>query len=394
MITHPEPLTHETINKIFSPWQKIIKNGESGSVTHIPKRDQLFRINQFIRLYKNKTLQYIPIDLSALAIDEPQELADYIEHQKNPSISKHIIFVLDADILIDEKTQILSYLDSLLHTKPSDSILYFFQHNVTYPAYQKKLAKYSSLYRNVLTLPYFSSYDALHFVKYIAVKFNVTIPERFKQSIVSQCGGVLWLIKEAVRIYSKTGSEQKIFRDEGITFRLRILFDELEPFEQTALYKIQTGTGGFTTEERKSFDHLLKTNTIVKKSNKYAITVPLFAAYIENTMRENLSIELNDKHQIIINNLIADSMLSKYEKKIMRHFLKYPNTVISRERLAEVIWDDLTHENYTDWALDQIIKRLRIKLRQIGLTSHLIKTLRNRGYIFNQQDIYGSNFTS
>lgn len=394
MVTHPEPLTHCTINKIFTPWQEIIKNGESGSVTHIPKRDQLFRINQFVRLYQNKTLQYIPIDLSALAIDEPQELAEYIEHQQNPSVHKYVILVLDADILIDEKTQILSYLDSLSHTKPSDSILYFFQRNITYPVYRKKLAKYSSLYRNIQALPYFSTHDALHFIKYIAKKFHVTIPERLKQSIMFQCGGVLWLIKEAVRTYSKMGSEQELFRGEGIIFRLKILFDELEPFEQTALYKIQAGTGGFTTEERKSFDYLLKTNTIVKKSNGYAISVSLFAAYIENSMRENLSIELNDKHQIIINNLIADSMLSRYEKKIMRHFLKYPDTVVSREQLAEVIWDDLSHENYTDWALDQIIKRLRLKLRQIGLTPHLIKTLRNRGYIFNQQDIYGSNITS
>lgn len=394
MVTHYEPLTQDTINKIFSPWQRIIINGESGSITHFPKRDQLFRINQFIRLYQNKTLQYIPIDLSALAIDEPQELADYIEHQKKLSVSKYVIIVLDADILIDEKTQILSYLDSLPHAKPSNSILYFFQRNITYPVYRKKLAKYSSLYRNVQTLPYFSVHDALHFVKYIAAKFHVTVPTKLEQVIIFQCGGVLWLIKEAVRTYSKTGSEKKLFCGEGITFRLKILFDELEPLEQTALYKIQAGIGGFTTEERKSLDYLLKTNTIVKKSNKYAITVPLFANYIEATKRENHSIELNEKHQIIINNLVTDPMFSRYEKKIMKFFLKYPATILSRERLAEVIWDDLTDENYTDWALDQIIKRLRVKLQQIGLTPHLIKTLRNRGFIFNQQEIYGSNFTS
>ncbi|MFC1790807.1 helix-turn-helix domain-containing protein [Patescibacteria group bacterium] len=47
--------------------------------------------------------------------------------------------------------------------------------------------------------------------------------------------------------------------------------------------------------------------------------------------------------------------------------------------MGEVLWGEASYEKYSDWAIDQLISKLRKKLKDLGLTDFL-KTIRGRGY--------------
>ncbi|MBN2101054.1 winged helix-turn-helix transcriptional regulator [Candidatus Dojkabacteria bacterium] len=60
---------------------------------------------------------------------------------------------------------------------------------------------------------------------------------------------------------------------------------------------------------------------------------------------------------------------------------KMRGKLVSKEQIAEAIWPGESLENYSDWAITQLIKRLRKKLRSLGVEGDLIKTVHGRGYM-------------
>jgi len=56
--------------------------------------------------------------------------------------------------------------------------------------------------------------------------------------------------------------------------------------------------------------------------------------------------------------------------------------MLGRETIAKAYWGTNINDCYSDWALDQMIRRIRIKLTRFGLNPKTISTKRNAGYIF------------
>lgn len=75
-----------------------------------------------------------------------------------------------------------------------------------------------------------------------------------------------------------------------------------------------------------------------------------------------------------------DTFFSKREKRLLINLLKNNQKIISRDLVAQAIWGSEYDNSYTDWALDQFIRRLRNKLSSLGFAKTLIKTVKNRGF--------------
>ncbi len=78
--------------------------------------------------------------------------------------------------------------------------------------------------------------------------------------------------------------------------------------------------------------------------------------------------------------------LSKNEFKLLKMFMKYPDEVVSREKLLEEIWDDKCFVD--DNTLTVNITRLKKLFETMGITN-VIKTKRGLGYIFDSEEING-----
>lgn len=71
--------------------------------------------------------------------------------------------------------------------------------------------------------------------------------------------------------------------------------------------------------------------------------------------------------------------VSGKEYDLLITFLQNKGIILSRDKIADVLWGRNSFEKYSDWAIDQAIHQLRAKLALIGAEKNL-ETLRGKGY--------------
>lgn len=164
--------------------------------------------------------------------------------------------------------------------------------------------------------------------------------------------------------------------------RLQIIFNEFDDLEKHVLEKSLSKGATFDEKERRIIDYFVNINLLKPKDSGFVFAIPLFANYIKEQSLKKNRLALNELKQISLNGVIIEGFFSVREKKLLRFFLQLPNTSITRAKVASIIWKQ---QNYTDWALDQFIRRLRNKFAKLGLNRSLISTMRNQGFIFSQE---------
>lgn len=354
------PISEKTFSHFSDFIDNAIKRNESGSILGLNRREQCYRVHQLI---KNKFSTII--DLKSYFLDDPEDL-------KLPNVNnkeKTVYLITNADCLLEEKQTFLAYFDNLVKTNSKFSLIFFFQHNITYPWNMKILSSYQYLFQNIYFYPKYEKDDLKQFLIYLGNKFKNKILTNMKDLILNHCGGNLWLIKEAVRHYTKAKDIKHIFDHKEMIFRLKVTYDEFDEKEKQVLKKIAREEQNFTNEEKSIYKYLNKTNLLS----------PLLIKFIfEKTAQENILAFDKDK-KIILNSISIDSFFSRSERKGLRHILSFTNKLIPRDELAKILWSG--SDDYTDWALDQFIKRLRNKLKKLGLNKNLIKTVKNQGFL-------------
>ena len=374
------PFTSKTIKNIYQPWLKIINTKECASIVNIPKRDQLYRLKQFP---KNKNLQIILLDIKTETIEDPPDLDLFLKQKINNKKNQKILFILDADKFLDEKNSLLSYINTLFHKKKL-SIIYLFQKNIGYKNITLKYSAYSTLYQNIFYYPFFKTNDMLSFISYMEIYFHLFLPRKIKKLIIENCGSSPWLTKQAIRQFNQDHSEKEIFTNDSMKIKINILYQELTEPEKNLLKKILKNEYRFSCEEKEIINYLTKINLLKKDKKNYSLTIPLLEQFIKDEINNQTQININEREEITINSVNISNFFSKRERKLLKHLIKNHSQIINREKTALIIWGENYQEDYTDWALDQFMRRIRNKLVKLGLNNELIKTIRNQGFIFNQ----------
>lgn len=388
MAYHKDPFSSKSFTDIFLPWLTVINQSECLSIVHIPKRHQLYRVKQLVESKKflNKYLenyskyQIIGLDLAASSLEDIFDVENYLTNElkigKTP-----IILLLDADILLKEKKNLIPYFDSL-HHKKIISIIYFFQRNIFYEKYLPLLTPYSSFFQNSIVFPYYySKKDSEIFISHLETNF-CKITEKIKEDIVNQCGGCFWLIKQAVRHYCQTKDLKSLFNHEEMKLKLNILYHEYEPEERVILQKIAINNNNFLRTDEKYLNYLLKTKLISKEKKLFFINIPILENLIREEGYKKQDLYISQNQTIEMNGVNIEMFLSSSETKLIKEFLINKGKVVTRQRISEILWGNKDYF-YTDWALDQRIWRLRKKLSKLNITEQTIQTAKNKGYMIN-----------
>jgi len=375
-------ITHKTLSILVDKIITAITTHESASVLNMTDREQLWRINDIINTPQMKNLSkdylVLTINLSSVTLEEPEDFEKYILQQKK-SHKYVVVFILNANRLLAEKSNLLSYLNSLPHRNPTYSFIFFFQRNILLPQYLRKQSNLSTLYQNILYYPHYEKEDQFQFISYLEKKFNKKLSESAHKEIFDQCGGYLWFLKQAFRIYTQSFKVDRLITFDEVKLKCEIMFNEFDPSEQELLIKLALNNKTLTKEEENIRNYFLKVNLIKKVKDKYEFTIPLLKEYIKKEYEKRQKLNLNEMQQITIGTVIMDNFFSNKERKLLKHFIANPSTILSRTKSASLIWGE---ENYSDWALDQFIRRLRKKFEKIGLSSSLITTVKNQGFVF------------
>lgn len=388
-MTAPIGLPVPTLRNMFISWINVININESASVLNISKWSQTYRIEQFLQdkefLAKNvrdyENVGFIKIDPDFFPFDNFKGFDRYLKSIIGQGKKSHVILVANADYLITKYHEILGYINSYAINNVNTSFIFFFEKNITLPEIFRTIDSYPVLLQNIITNPPYTSTDIDMFMKYKEKSFGSSIPEALVKKIKFLCGNRLGLITQAIRYYSLTRDEKNIFDHDEINLKVKLIWEEFEASEKILLEKIVKKEYDFTAGENDIINHFLKTRLLEKsKKNIYKITIPLLVRYMEKTLVKKAVIAVNFGKKIVINDVVVDEFFSRRERKLVRRLMEEKNRTVKRELVGSILWGD---DSYTDWALDQAIRRLRNKFFKLGIPKNIIATRKNSGFVFN-----------
>ena len=98
--------------------------------------------------------------------------------------------------------------------------------------------------------------------------------------------------------------------------------------------------------------------------------------------RANNGLQIEEKSgTIVLDGQPVEEKFTTQEYLLLKMFLEMANRLCTRDDVGEALWGKDSYEKYSDWAIDQIISKLRKKLENLRIKDRLI-TLRGRGYKF------------
>ncbi|MBI4130292.1 helix-turn-helix domain-containing protein [Candidatus Roizmanbacteria bacterium] len=225
---------------------------------------------------------------------------------------------------------------------------------------------------NIRYYPLYSKENSRLFIEYLAAKWEMKLTDSTLHTLVKQCGGHLWILKQAVRILRDIPDYplEQLYDHEAIQYRLSSLYQSLNKEELEIIFDPHN------TKFPDRRYHLERLGLIEKNT----CTLPFLQTFVQKHWKR-IQISLQDS-TLLFNNIPVNQLFSRAELRVLKLFLMNKNKPLTRDEIAQELWKDAVEEKYSDWAIDQLIKRLRNKLQQLGLTAGAIKTIRSFGYQF------------
>ncbi|MFC1646778.1 helix-turn-helix domain-containing protein [Patescibacteria group bacterium] len=268
--------------------------------------------------------------------------------------------------------------------KNSDiSYILFFTTDFLHPTFSSVLGKTSTFLQNIYFKPLFSNEDGQYFVNYLKKKWNVLINPMLEKQILEKTARNYLTLKQAVRFIrdKKAKTIDEIFSHDMMQLKLKYIYDNFLESEKTALIKITQAANDFDEHELASIDFLKKVEWLGSKNHRLQITVPIVTDYLKKLHQAKHIIKL-DASCLVIGNVPIDSMFSKQERAILELMVKKQEEVLTRDEIAYAIWKDAWREKYSDWAIDQIISRIRKKVTKLNLPKSIIKAVKGKGFVY------------
>lgn len=405
-------LTPETEREIFTQTLlPLILAGENATVMYVPqggrRRSVVYLTENSEKLGFKKLGKYLilHVDPNELAKETPssyftlvrekiQEKAEFVSVSSSSkpfaALKKTVKEVLDQKyhlILTLRKFEELKFPKAFFN-----NLAYLWELDKTkvhfiFPVCQdilKRLKTYGALReviaQNLVFFPLLSTNDQDLVMKKISRKYGYPVSQ--KPALIKKLsGGNPSLIKACLRILSKhkdLKNEEKItsflFDQYEIKLILEDIWKSLEKDEQGVVSALA--------------NHLpLKTEDIPIRLSRLGLVQelklfsPLFTLFVKAKTQGLKKITLDEQTgQVLINGLPIKEKLTLQEYHLLSAFLEKPGLVYSRDDIADTLWGKESYDKYSDWAIDQIISRLRKTLSNLGISPSNLQTIRKRGY--------------
>lgn len=358
-----EALPTDSKEELFKKWEKYLAKKELCSIVCVPFSGREYRIENFQTWLKSKRKEIHYIHIKLEQVSHPEDISKIFN-----STDKPLIFSPAELLLTPESESILTAITQYKH-RFSKGVLLFFEaslHDITSTANFNAM----KLLQNVGYLPLLSENDSRHFCLHLAERWNLEISDNIIRDIYKYTGGQMWLIKEILRQYSDHPRVlSKIFQSEQMQYKKEKIWKLLpENYKEFICSRSVNKINGIQLQ--KIILELQHLHILDKKSR----IIPEFI--LEFTEKIQIDITTTDT-AILFNKIPISSFLSNTENQILRAILEAPSHKISREKLAKTIWNNL---DYSDWALDKAISRLRNKLQKLGIPKKCFVTIREHGY--------------
>lgn len=389
----PYGIPTSTLLALASEWLEPVLRGECSSVCYFPLRDQLRRISNILDL-QNKLKSSLPylkshvfacLNLYTITSQNDKNWKKVItDIKKSSRRSVHII--MGADRLLADLAELSPIFESVwFEMKGRVSFIFLFTPNIAYEDTKKILGKYSIFYQRVSFFKVFSEIDMRHFVYYSAKFFGINLGEKVVNRISKHCGGYTWLVRQAVRYMSEGKDVRNIFSHDEMNLRINQVLSELHPDEKRYLVNIcRKNEMTFDDSMYQIERNLHKVGYLRYQGKKPIVATPIVRDFIVNNFClvkvERISGEWCVGGQVLSN------MLTSKELAVIEILLDKAGAIVTREQVAKCVWgQNEDYLDYSDWALDRFVSRLRKKMIDVGLHEKWLKTVKGVGYLYSKK---------
>lgn len=385
-------------------WLRALGRGENVSVLFFPKTDRLRRLQQLLEdrqflqetLGKGPTYMFQMVDFSLTVVEDHMDIQDYIARMLNmPSLGvppksfdewmtyfhernvRLVLILPDMEkYLIPPNHTILSYIAYLvIEFAPYITTIGFYESDLTHPSYLPLLPSSTFLLENVFHYPLYDDADTQAFITYLKTKWNLTLTSAQEQEIITRCGGHFWFVKDAMRQIAHNGKWS--IENESLQFRIKTVYSLLSQNQQQILLKLARGQQGFSAEEEQSLNYF-KHMRVLNADNTFKVGV--LGEYIGQHAAGVVALTMDTDH-VFMNQIPIDQVFPRKEYRVLRLLLERKGTIVTREELAARLWPIDTDAQYSDWAIDQIIARVRKRLAELSVSPKVLQAVRGKGYI-------------
>jgi hypothetical protein len=205
-------------------------------------------------------------------------------------------------------------------------------------------------------------------------RYRVSLSPEAKQSFFSVIGGYLQYLQlglirldELQDTVLTTVSDMlnSLLEDERIMLQSEELWESLSPEEKHVLAQIVRKQVVDPLSQEKA-KYLWCTGVISEQHGEFSLSSPLFAAYVERLDRATRK-KRKTEH------------LTKKEHLLFTLLKTQLGDICDREKIIAIVWPESQEFGVSDWAIDRLVARVRIKLREQG-SPYEIQTIRTRGY--------------
>lgn len=252
------------------------------------------------------------------------------------------------------------------------------------------------LLQNVIYVPLRTNNDVDYTLNFFLRRYSLKMEDQFKKASIRLCGGHPYMLKVAVRIYRNQGSFKEVKEFEDVLMNSHELnsaangiFSVRSEIEQELLKKI-VRKEVLDKDEEVQINALIKLGIVERINNTYKVFGLIYENFIKLLVDEDADtgiegiLDIDEGSGAIrFNGKLVDEYFTRQEYSILVLFLQKPNNIITRDDIGDILWGEDNYQKYSDWAIDQLISKLRKKIRKVGSNAKIL-TLRGRGYKFTQ----------
>lgn len=403
-------ITQETTSENARKWLTIIRYGESGTVIQL-QDDCEYRVLEIINdgsllkrvlgsSFKKYILMYYPVDQNDLMVIIRKALLEVcfkkLKFKKASSLTNsEILHLLEkkglslglflshiTPVIKNGEYQPLFDLELLIQTHNNLSVIVFSELDITCEKYDVLVDKASFLFDHIIKYPMYGYKDCRQFISNYTSLWDLQVSEQITSRIIQLCGGYLWLIHQALRNLrdNPAFTAHQTVSDELMVRKLMAIWSKFTVEEKDILRKVSQNILDEHETYTHEYEYLKYIGLIKNAKGKNVLGIPVLSQIIEKETKIN---QFHLKYNRIFKGgkEISDK-LSKKEKRLLSFFLSQKNILISRDQIAKVLWGIDNDNEYSDWAIDRLIYRIRRKLSHLGIEKSMIKTVKKKGYIF------------
>lgn len=307
---------------------------------------------------------------------------------------KIILFLGEFDELQFANQMLYNNLKSLwVHVDRNIQYIFLVKEDVTRPELIKKFGELNELIlKNVVYVPLLKEKDTDYVLDFFVSILNHEFTKDERELLKEVCGGHPYLIKSCSRLialmrggkldpthlakylidhFEPRSACQKIYDlliDEDKNLLKQIVSSKIKDLPASASYLVRLSLIKNIDDYWYPFGSLFASVIVADGQNKNLTAIKPSELIFE---------EKNGA--IFIKGESVEDKFTRQEYEIIRFLLSDSTKLRSRDEIGEAMWGKQSYEKYSDWAIDQVMSKIRKKLKTLGAEKAL-STVRGRGY--------------